>query len=144
MFRRIATLFCLLCGPDRRLQQDTGKCFRPAATPFDSRWIGNPSLNSAGFYAAGQDGAFSRHGLNVNIAPAGEGADTWQLVATGKTEFATSTADQVLIARKQNADVIAIFAVYQTFPQGIMVHQSRGFKSMKDVFAQRRRSAGGG
>ena len=95
-----------------------------------------PEPEFGGFYAAGQDGAFARHGLNVTIAPAGEGADTWQLVATGKTDFATSTADQVLIARKQNADVIAIFAVYQTFPQGIMVHQSRGFKSIKDVFAQ--------
>jgi len=95
-----------------------------------------PEPEFGGFYAAGQDGAFSRHGLGVNITPAGEGADTWQLVATGKTEFATSSADQVLIARKQNADVIAIFAVYQTFPQGVMVHQSRGFKNLKDVFGQ--------
>jgi len=70
----------------------------------------------------------------VKLQPAGEGADTWQLVATGRTEFATSSADQVLIARKQGADVIAIFAVYQTFPQGIMVHRSRGFTSIKDVF----------
>src|ERR1700691_2439997 len=95
-----------------------------------------PEPEFGGFYAAQQDGAFSKHALDVKIQPAGEGADTWQLVATGRTEFATSSADQVLIARKQNADVIAIFAVYQTFPQGIMVHQSRGFKSIKDVFAQ--------
>ncbi|MGA2439339.1 MAG: ABC transporter substrate-binding protein [Tepidisphaeraceae bacterium] len=93
-----------------------------------------PEPEFGGFYAAKQDGAFSRHGLDATITPAGEGADTWQLVATGKTEFATSSADQVLIARKQNADVIAIFAVYQTFPQGIMVHQSRGFKTMGDIF----------
>ncbi len=93
-----------------------------------------PEPEFGGFYAARQDGAFTKHGLDINIQPAGEGADTWQLVATGKTDFATSTADQVLIARSQNADVIAIFAVYQTFPQGIMVHRSRGFKSIKDVF----------
>jgi NitT/TauT family transport system substrate-binding protein len=93
-----------------------------------------PEPEFGGFYAAKQNGAFSKHNLGVNITPAGEGAATWQLVATGKTEFATSTADQVLIARKQNADVIAIFAVYQTFPQGIMVHQARGFKSIGDVF----------
>src|SRR5579872_257165 len=93
-----------------------------------------PEPEFGGFYAADQDGAFTKHGLTATIAPAGEGADTWQLVATGQTDFATSTADQVLIARKQKADVIAIFAVYQTFPQGIMVHQSRGFKSIKDVF----------
>jgi NitT/TauT family transport system substrate-binding protein len=94
-----------------------------------------PEPEFGGFYAALQDGAFAKHGLDVKIQPAGEGADTWQLVATGRTEFATSSADQVLIARKQNADVIAIFAVYQTFPQGIMVHQSRGFLSIKDVFS---------
>jgi NitT/TauT family transport system substrate-binding protein len=93
-----------------------------------------PEPEFGGFYAAQQSGAFSKHALDVKLQPAGEGADTWQLVATGRTEFATSSADQVLIARKQNADVIAIFAVYQTFPQGIMVHQSRGFTSIKDVF----------
>jgi NitT/TauT family transport system substrate-binding protein len=92
-----------------------------------------PEPEFGGFYAAQQDGAFSRHGLAMNIQPAGEGADTWQLVATGKTDFATSTADQVLIAQSQHANVIAIFAVYQTFPQGIMVHRSRGFTSIKDI-----------
>ncbi len=93
-----------------------------------------PEPEFGGFYAAQRDGAFSKHALDVKLQPAGEGADTWQLVATGRTEFATSSADQVLIARQQNADVIAIFAVYQTFPQGIMVHQPRGFTTIKDVF----------
>jgi NitT/TauT family transport system substrate-binding protein len=94
-----------------------------------------PEPEFGGFYAAKQDGAFAKQDLDVTVTPAGEGAATWQLVATGKTEFATSTADQVLIARKQNADVVAIFTVYQTFPQGIMVHQARGFKSIGNVFA---------
>jgi NitT/TauT family transport system substrate-binding protein len=70
----------------------------------------------------------------VTIQPASGAADTWQLVASDQTDFATSTAEQVFIANSQHADVIAIFAVYQTFPQGIMVHKSRGFNSIKDVF----------
>lgn len=94
-----------------------------------------PEPEFGGFYAASGDGAFTRQGLDVALTPAGEGADTWLLVATGKTEFATSSADQVIIARAQNADVVAIFAVYQTCPQGIMTHQSRGFTKLKDVFA---------
>jgi len=106
----------------------------PVAIQLTLDWKPEPEFG--GFYAAAQDGAFNRHNLSPNITPAGEGADTWQLVATGKTDFATSSADQVLIARKQNADVVAIFAVYQTFPQGIMVHQSRGFKTLRDVFTQ--------
>jgi len=93
-----------------------------------------PEPEFGGFYAAQQSGAFSKNGLDVTIKSAGEGAPTWQLVATGKTEFATTAADQVLIARSQGADVVALFTVYQTFPQGIMVHESRGFTKIDDVF----------
>jgi NitT/TauT family transport system substrate-binding protein len=94
-----------------------------------------PEPEFGGFYAGQIIGSFARHGLAADIQPAGEGADTWQLVATGKTDFATTAADQVLIARRSGADVIAFFTVYQTFPQGIMVHKSRGFTGIRDVFA---------
>jgi len=94
-----------------------------------------PEPEFGGFYAAQQSGTFTSRGLDVSIKTAGEGADTWQLVATGKTEFATTAADQVLIARHSGADVVAFFAVYQTFPQGIMVHQARGFTKLQDVFS---------
>src|SRR5580658_4984331 len=135
MVRRILlTLACCLtlisgCGKSSAPQADSSG---PPPIQLTLDWKPEPEFG--GFYAASQDGAFAKHGLNVTITPAGEGADTWQLVATGKTEFATSTSDQVLIARRQNADVIGIFAVYQTFPQGIMVHGSRGFTSIADVF----------
>jgi NitT/TauT family transport system substrate-binding protein len=93
-----------------------------------------PEPEFGGFYAAQQSGDFAKQGLDVTLKSAGEGAPTWQLVATGKTEFATTAADQVLIARSQGADVVALFAVYQTFPQGIMVHKARGFTRIEDVF----------
>src|SRR5262249_15098576 len=32
------------------------------------------------------------------------------------------------------ADVVAIFTIYQTCPQGIMVHESRGLKSISETF----------
>jgi NitT/TauT family transport system substrate-binding protein len=135
MLHRLTAIFAAAflalaaCSKSQPATDSTGK----ASVQLTLDWVPEPEFG--GFYAANQNGAFANHGLEVKITPAGGGADTWQLVATGKTEFATSSADQVLIARKQNADVIAIFAVYQTFPQGIMVHQSRGFHSIKDVFA---------
>jgi len=93
-----------------------------------------PEPEFGGFYAAQVNGTFAKHQINAKLKSAGEGAPTWQLVATGKTEFATTAADQVLIARAHGADVVAIFAVYQTFPQGIMVHKARGFTKIDDVF----------
>jgi NitT/TauT family transport system substrate-binding protein len=93
-----------------------------------------PEPEFGGFYAADFDGAFKKHNLQVQIKAGGEGAPTWQLVANGQTEFATTAADQVLIARARGADVVAVFAVYQTSPQGIMVHKARGFTKLDDVF----------
>jgi NitT/TauT family transport system substrate-binding protein len=94
-------------------------------------WVPEPEFG--GFYAAREGGAFAKQGLDVDIKPRGQGS-TWKLVAEGQTAFATTAGDQVLIARAQGADVVAIFAVYQTSPQAIMVHKARGFTKLDDVF----------
>jgi NitT/TauT family transport system substrate-binding protein len=93
-----------------------------------------PEPEFGGFYQATLDDSFKKRGLDVSLKTAGAGAPTWQLVAGGQTMFATTAADQVLIARAHGADVVAIYAVYQTFPQGILVHKKRGFKTIDDVF----------
>jgi len=93
-----------------------------------------PEPEFGGFYQARAHGDFKSAGLNVDLKNAGLGAPTWQLVAGGKTDFATTSADLVLLARSQGADVVALFAVYQTSPQGIMVHKARGFTKIEDVF----------
>jgi len=93
-----------------------------------------PEPEYGGFYAARESGAFAKQGLDIAIKPRGQG-ETWKLVAQHATDFATTAADQVLVAREQGADVVAIFAVYQTSPQGIMVHKARGFAKLDDVFA---------
>jgi NitT/TauT family transport system substrate-binding protein len=104
----------------------------PGKTELMLDW--HPEPEFGGFYAALANGDFASRGLNVEIQSAGEGAAMWQLVASGKTDFGTTAADQVLIARAQGADVVALFAVYQTTPQGIMVHKARQFTSIADVF----------
>lgn len=102
--------------------------------PIDITLDWKPEPEFGGFYQAHLSGAFRNRGLDVKLKTAGAGAPTWQLVASGQTKFGTTAADQVLIARSRGADVVAIFAVYQTFPQGIMVHEARGFKTIEDVF----------
>lgn len=95
-------------------------------------WVPEPEFG--GIYAARESGAFAKHNLDVEIISGGAGTPTWQLVANGKTDFAVASADEVFIARSQGADVTTIFATYQTCPQGIMVHASRGYKNIADVF----------
>jgi NitT/TauT family transport system substrate-binding protein len=94
-------------------------------------WVPEPEFG--GFYAARESGAFSKEKLDVEIQGGGAGVPVVQMVATGKAEFGIAGADEILTAREKGADVVAIFATYQTSPQGIMVHAARGTKTLEDV-----------
>jgi NitT/TauT family transport system substrate-binding protein len=96
-------------------------------------WVPEPEFG--GFYAARESGAFRREKLEVDIRGGGAGVPVVQMVATGKAEFGIAGADEVLMARAQGADVVALFATYQTSPQAIMTHASRGAKQLGDVLA---------
>ena len=44
--------------------------------------------------------------------------------------FAIVSGDEIVIARAKGKPVVALLAVYQTHPQGIMARASRGFKDV--------------
>lgn len=119
----------MVAGCDRHQATPSNK---PSTIRIMLDWKPEPEFG--GFYEAEISGEFSRRKLNVELKSAGEGAPTWQLVANGQADYATTAADQVIIAQQRGADVVALFAVYQTFPQGIMVHAARNFKNIEDVF----------
>jgi NitT/TauT family transport system substrate-binding protein len=132
--RGLVVLLAMQVAIGAGCKKDKEKDARPGgakAVSLTLDWVPEPEFG--GFYAARESGAFAKHGLDVDIKPRGQG-QTWKLVAEGVTDFATTAADQVLIGREQGADVVAIFAVYQTSPQAIMVHKARGFTKIDDVF----------
>lgn len=104
-----------------------------APTRLALNWKPEPEFG--GFYAAKELGFFKKHGLDVDILPGGSGQPVAQMVAAGKVEFGISSADEVLISRARGADLVALFAVYQKHPQGIMVHKSLGLKDISQVFS---------
>ena len=106
----------------------------PVKTTVALNWVPEPEFG--GIYAAQQSGAYDRYGLAVTIQPGGAGAPTWQMVASGKVDFAVASADEVILAREKGADIQAIFTTYQTCPQGLMTHASRGLKSIDQIFRQ--------
>ena len=93
-----------------------------------------PEAEFGGFYAADQIGAYAKENLKVKILPGGAGTPTAQMVFAGKAEFGVSSADAVAVAQDRGSDVVALFAVYQTNPQGLLVREERGAKTMKDLF----------
>jgi NitT/TauT family transport system substrate-binding protein len=105
----------------------------PTKLTLQLNWKPEPQFG--GFYAADVIGAYAKHGLLVDVRPGGAGAPTIDMVGAGTVPFAIVSADEIVRARANGNAVVALFAVYQTNPQGIMTRASRGFKSLADVFA---------
>lgn len=93
-----------------------------------------PEPEFGGFYEAVLKGHYQREGLELDILPGGVGTPVIQMVEGGKVELGISNADEVILGRSRGAEVISIFAVYQTSPMALLTHEERGFKSLKDVF----------
>lgn len=90
-----------------------------------------PEPEFGGFFEARDRGMYQQHQLDVTIESSTE--HVIQRLAAGQAEFGILAADEVFTARASGIDVVAIFTVYQTNPQGIMSHPARGFKSLLDV-----------
>jgi NitT/TauT family transport system substrate-binding protein len=95
-------------------------------------WVPEPEFG--GFYAARESGAYEKHGIGIEIQGGGAGVPVLQMVATGRADFGTVGGDELLTARARGADLVALFAVFQTSPQGIMVHASRKLQKLEDAF----------
>jgi NitT/TauT family transport system substrate-binding protein len=89
-----------------------------------------PEPEFGGFYAA----PYQKYGLDVEILPGGAGTPTIQMVGAGSAQFGIVAADELVVARTRGNDVVAVFAVFQNNPLGIMVHASRKLASLGDVF----------
>jgi NitT/TauT family transport system substrate-binding protein len=92
-----------------------------------------PEPEFGGLYAAQDLGIFKAHHLAVTITPGGPGVPTKQMVLSGQAPFGVLAADEVLTARAQGADLVGIYAIYQTNPQGIMAHADAGYKSLDQL-----------
>jgi NitT/TauT family transport system substrate-binding protein len=93
-----------------------------------------PEPEFGGIFEAERVGAFARRGLELERT-GGPGAPVVQMVTAKQVPFGIASADEVVLARDRGSDVVAIFATYQTCPQGLMSHASRGAESLEALLA---------
>jgi NitT/TauT family transport system substrate-binding protein len=105
-------------------------CGRSAKIKLALNWKPEPEFG--GFYAA----SYSKHGLDVEILPGGAGTPTVQMVGAGSVDFGIVGGDELVVARSHGNDVVALFAVFQNNPAGIMVHASRNLAAIGDVLKE--------
>lgn len=104
----------------------------PVAVKLQLNWKPEPQFG--GFYAAQAIGAFAKHNLNVDVRPGGSSAPTVDMLGAGTVEFAIVSGDEIVRCRANGNRIVALFAAYQTNPQGIMTRASRGFTTIAEVF----------
>jgi len=114
-------------------------CNKPAATGPSSgstiqltlNWF--PEAEHGGFYAAAVHGYYANEGLTVEIVPGRPDAPVGPQVATGRVAFGVSDAAGVLLARAQQAPLVAVMAPLQDSPRCILVHEQSGIEHLDDL-----------
>lgn len=104
----------------------------PTKLRLSLNWKPEPEFG--GFYDAALNGIYKKEGIELEILPGGVGTPVIQMVEAGKVEMGISNSDEVILGRSQGAEVVSIYAVYQTSPMALLTHADRGFKELKDVF----------
>jgi NitT/TauT family transport system substrate-binding protein len=129
----LAAALWVACGDTRKEQASNPPAVAQAVETVRIALNWKPEPEFGGLYEAQRAGEFAKRGLAVEIT-GGPGAPVVQMVEAGQVEFGFAAADEVIVARDRGSDVVAVFATYQTNPQGIMVHASRGLSSLRDLF----------
>ncbi|HVX15219.1 MAG TPA: ABC transporter substrate-binding protein [Pirellulales bacterium] len=92
-----------------------------------------PEAEHGGYYAALREGFYREAGLDVEIVKGGPQSLVVPQVDGGEMEFGISNADGLLLARAEDAAVVALMAPLQTSPRVIMVHAASGIESFDDL-----------
>ncbi len=91
----------------------------PRSQPLDPvsvrmKWIINGTTSE--FFLGNENGIFKSNGFLVEIQPGGPGISGVQLVASGTSTFAVTSAEEVIRAQANNIDVVAIASIFQENP----------------------------
>ena len=88
-----------------------------------------PNADHAGIYAAQASGEYERAGLDVKLQPPPDAAAPLKLLQAGRVDLAISYEPELLLARDQGADLVAVGALVQKPLTSLM---SLGEKAITD------------
>jgi NitT/TauT family transport system substrate-binding protein len=115
---------------------DAGAAGAASAPPFPKtlqlNWVAEPEFG--GFFAAADLGLFAKEGLDLKLVQGSADVPAPQLVASGKVELAVVAATQLVELNDAGGDLVAIYAVFQTNPMGVMVHEASPYQTLTELW----------
>ncbi len=96
-----------------------------------------PAAPHVVYYLAKEKGWFQEAGINLQITPGTGSTDSVKLTAAGQFDLAESAASSLIVGRAQDIPVKAAAMIYQQSPTMLMVLESSGIKTLKDLIGKR-------
>ncbi|WP_407652621.1 ABC transporter substrate-binding protein [Aporhodopirellula aestuarii] len=92
-----------------------------------------PEVEHGGVYQALVDGTYENEGLEVEIKPGGSETPVAAELLLGRSQFAITNADDVVLFRAQGAEIVAVLAAVQDNPRCLLVRADSGVESFEDL-----------
>ncbi|MFG0263722.1 MAG: ABC transporter substrate-binding protein [Rhodopirellula sp. JB055] len=128
---------CLLLfvvpGCSQRTENKSSDATDESATNVSVQLNWYPEVEHGGVYQSVVDGTYESLGLRVSIQPGGRATQVASELATARSQFAITNADDVVLARSQGADVVAVMAAVQDHPRCILVRADSGVERLDDL-----------
>ncbi|UUZ92232.1 ABC transporter substrate-binding protein [Paenibacillus sp. P25] len=96
-----------------------------------TNWFAEPE--HGGQYAALKMGYYKDAGFDMTIMPGGPQVSAAQIVVAGKAQFGMIQGDDLVIARQQGVPIVAVAAIFQKNPQGLIFHKGQPIKDFSDL-----------
>ena len=96
-----------------------------------------PAAPHVVYYLAKEKGWFQEAGINLQITPGTGSTDSVKLTAAGQFDLAEAAASSLIVGRAQDIPVKAAAMIYQQSPTMLMVLESSGIKTLKDLIGKR-------
>lgn len=142
-FSCLLMLLLLLTGactseapPEKATDETPGK----TSVTLQLNWLPEPQFG--GIYQARLDGSFAAEGLEVEVVPGSAGVSAPQLADNGNVDFAIVGGSQILQLNDRGGSLVALFAVYQHDPHGIMVLEDAPFESLAQLWSDPKATIG--
>jgi NitT/TauT family transport system substrate-binding protein len=122
-------------------QESSGSTTQESSTENEKQEIKDVKLvlnwfakaQHGGVYAAQENGLFEDNGLNVTIEPGGPQVSSINMVASGNADFGLAHADQVVMARNEGIELVAVATAMQGSPQAFMFHNGKGIEDFEEL-----------
>jgi ABC-type nitrate/sulfonate/bicarbonate transport system substrate-binding protein len=120
------------CAPSASDNDDAAAPEGATSMKLQLDWVKNAQFS--GFFTADAEGYFADEGVDVEFLDGGDVSSTASVIAGGGAQLGiVSNMARLYDANEAGADLVAVGALYQTSPAGIMTTKDRTVASVDDL-----------